>query len=89
MPAIGKANGSQGERLSAWGRIAEPVPVFGPAVVMVIITVVGPDPAAIMADGLKPQLDAVRVGSAGENIEQLRATLPSKFAELVGVAVKV
>ena len=35
MPAIGNANGSHGERLSARCCNADPVPVFGPVVVMV------------------------------------------------------
>ena len=39
MPAIGNANGSQGERLSAWRLIVGPGPEFGPVLVMVKVTV--------------------------------------------------
>jgi hypothetical protein len=66
-----------------------PVPLFGPAVLMVIVTVDAPAPAAIVADGLKAQLLLVRVGSAGEKEVQLRFTAFTNVDPEVGVAVKL
>ncbi len=68
-PATGSVNGSQGdrERLSARRRTSDPVPVFGPAVVMVIVTpvpVVEDVPAAIDG-GVKVQRLLVSVVSVG------------------------
>jgi hypothetical protein len=77
-PAMGSVNGSQGEReperLSDRRRSCDPAPVFGPAVVMVMVTGVPVEavPAAI-DDGVKAQLVLVSVGSAGEKL-QLNAT---------------
>ena len=87
-PARGKVSGSQGRRLSdRWRNV--PVPLFGPRLVMVIVTVDAPDPAAIVADGLKVQLLLVRVGSVGEKAVQLRVTALTNFDPEVGVARKL
>src|SRR5271163_3317245 len=77
-PAMGSVNGSQGgregerepERLSDRRRSCDPAPVFGPAVVMVMVTGVPVEavPAAI-DDGVKAQLVLVSVGSAGEKLQ--------------------
>jgi hypothetical protein len=88
-PARGKVSGSQGRRLSDRWRNVLPVPLFGPAVPMVIVTVDAPAPAAIVADGLKAQLLLVRVGSAGEKEVQLRFTAFTNVDPEVGVAVKL
>ena len=87
-PARGKVSGSQGRRLSERWRNRVPVPLFGPVLLMVIVTVDAPDPAAIVADGLKVQLLLVRVGSTGEK-EQLRFTALTNFVPEVGVAKKL
>jgi hypothetical protein len=49
-PARGKVSGSQGRRLSDRWRNVLPVPLFGPAVWIVMVTVDVPDPAGIVAD---------------------------------------
>ena len=49
-PARGKDSGSQGRRLSDRWRNVVPVPLFGPAVWTVMVTVDVPDPAGIVAD---------------------------------------
>lgn len=89
-PAMGRVNGSHGERLSARRRSCDPVPVFGPAVVMVIVTVVpdGEDVPAAIDAGVKAQLVFVSVGSAGIKVHP-KVTGPAKVAPLVGVARKV
>jgi hypothetical protein len=57
---------------------------------MVIVTVDAPDPAGIVADGLKAQLLPVRVGSVGEKAVQLRFTAVTKNVDPeVGVTVKL
>jgi hypothetical protein len=88
MPAIGNANGSHGERLSARCCSADPVPVFGPVVLMVKETGVAAPvaPAAIDA-GLKVQLDELSVASVGEN-EQPNVTAAPNVVDPTGVAVK-
>ena len=87
-PARGKVSGSQGRRLSdRWRNV--PVPLFGPLVLRVIVTVDALDPAAIVADGLKVQLLLVRVGSAGEKEVQLRFTALTNVDPDVGVALKL
>ena len=88
-PARGKVSGSQGRRLSERRRNWLPVPLFGPLLVMVIVTVDALDPAAIVADGLKAQLLLVRVGSAGAKEVQLRFTALANVNAEVGVAVKL
>jgi hypothetical protein len=88
-PARGKVSGSQGRRLSERWRNVLPVPLFGPLVLMVIVTVDALDPAAIVADGLKAQLLLVRVGSAGEKEVQLRFTALTNVDPEVGVAKKL
>ena len=88
-PARGKVSGSHGRRLSERWRNRLPVPLFGPLLVMVMVTVDVPDPVAIVADGLKAQLLLVRVGSAGEKEVQLRFTALTNFDAEVGVAVKL
>jgi hypothetical protein len=87
MPATGNANGSHGECRSARCCSADPIPVFGPVVVMVKETAVAPEvPAAIVA-GLNVQLDTLSVASVGEN-EQPNVTAPPNVAAPTGVAVK-
>ena len=88
-PARGKVSGSQGRRLSDRWRNWVPVPLFGPVLLMVIVTVDAPDPAAIVADGLKAQRLLVRVGSAGEKEVQLRFTALTNVDPEVGVAKKL
>jgi hypothetical protein len=56
---------------------------------MVIVTVDAPEPAAIVADGLKVQLLLVRVGSAGAKEVQLRFTALTNVDPEVGVAKKL
>src|ERR1700674_2627152 len=55
-PARGKVSGSQGRRLSERRFKGLPVPLFGPAVLTVRVTVDVPDPAGIVAvgDGAPP-----------------------------------
>ena len=65
------------------------MPLFGPRLLIVIVTVDAGDPAAIVADGLKAQLLLVRVGSAGEKEVQLRFTALANVDPEVGVAVKL
>ena len=65
----------------------DPVPVFGPTVVIVNETVVAPAPAAI-DDGVKTQLLFVRVGSAGVKL-QPKVTAPANVLPEVGVATNV
>ena len=87
-PARGKVSGSQGRRLSdRWRNV--PLPLFGPVLLMVIVTVDALDPAAIVADGVKVQLLIVRVGSVGEKEVQLRFTALTNVDPEVGVAVKL
>jgi hypothetical protein len=89
-PAMGRVNGSHGGRLSAPRRNSDPVPVFGPAVVMVIVTgvPVGEDVPAAIDVGVNTQLVFVSVGSAGVKL-QPNVTAPAKEAPLVGLARKV
>jgi hypothetical protein len=87
MPAIGSANGSHGERLSARCCSADPVPVFGPLVLMVKETGVAPEVPAGIDAGLNAQLDEVSVASVGEN-EQVNVTAVEKVVGAEGVAVK-
>jgi hypothetical protein len=86
-PAIGSVSGNQGERLSARRCKLLPLPVFGPFVWIVTVTVVADAPAAIDV-GEKTQLLFVNVGSAGVKA-QLKVTAPAKVAADVGVALKV
>src|SRR5271166_5704516 len=52
MPASGNVNGSHGERFSArrWMLRTFPIPVLGPEVFMISVTVAADDPAGIVAD---------------------------------------
>jgi hypothetical protein len=66
--------------------------VFGPAVEIVRVTVVAPEPAAICVEVacpvLKTQLLFVNVGSVGAKA-QLNVTAPAKVDPPPGVAVKL
>jgi len=87
MPASGNVSGSNGERLSALRRrIRVPTPGFGPLVVIFMVTVVAPAPAAIDA-GMKTQLLFVSVGSVGAKLHA-KVTAAPKVPPEVGVATK-
>src|ERR1700730_12744398 len=88
-PARGKVSGSQGRRLSERWFDGLPGPLFGPLLLLCIVTVDAGAPAAIVADGLKVQLLLVRVGSVGEKEVQLRFTALTNFGPEVGVAKKL
>jgi hypothetical protein len=81
MPAIGSVSGSHGDRLSALCDLLVPVPVFGPAVVIVNDTGVAPAPAAICV-GLNAQVTV-----ASGRFEQANVTAVVNVPP-VGVAVK-
>jgi hypothetical protein len=90
-PATGNVSGSHGhgDRLSARCRIAAPVPVFGPFVVMVNETAVVPDPVAIFVGSACPVLNTQTVVGSGSP-EQTNVTSPANVvAPLAGVAVKL
>jgi hypothetical protein len=89
-PAMGSANGSHGERLSARRRNCVPVSVFGPTVATVIETAVpvGEDVPAAIDGGVKTQLLFVSVESAGAKA-QLKFTAPAKADPEAGVARNV
>src|SRR4029077_14942847 len=88
-PARGKVSGSQGRRLSERCCNWLPGQLFGPLLLMVIVTVDAPDPAAIVAEGPKAQLLLVRVGSAGEKEVQLKFTALTNVDPEVGVTKKL
>jgi hypothetical protein len=77
-PAIGRVNGSHGLRLSA--RCGPTVPVLGPVVVMVRVTVVALSPALICLS----KLQAVSAG----RFEQVSVTSLVKVGDPDGAALK-
>ena len=88
MPAIGSVSGSHGDRLSARCDLLVPVPVFGPLVVIVTATAVGPDPAAIFVGSVCPVLTTQATVESGR-LEQPNVTSVVNVPDGEGVAVKL